>query len=162
MESQKGSGEANILAVEASYRIRLPQPLCRRVGWITGEQPLAAWLLLADSGRCRLLSSTEVGSDPDLQSLKARIAEELSARNTGILEFQSEVSVALTLRLAEIQVTRHETSGWRLTLPRTMAAILQVRPNQSEVAAIFVQDHIELWTIEKLKAAVNAPMIEIV
>lgn len=161
MESQKSSGEASILAVEASYRIRLPQPLCRRVGWIAGEQPLVAWLLLADSGRCRLLSSTEVASDLDLRSLKARIADELSARTTGILEFQSEASVALTLRLAEIQVIRHETSGWRLTLPRAMAAIMQVRPNQSEVAAIFVQDHIEFWTIEKLRSAVNAPLIEI-
>jgi hypothetical protein len=162
MEDQKGAGEASILAVEASYRIRFPQPLCRRVGWIVGEQVLAAWLLLADSGRCRLLSSTEVVSDPDLHSLKARIAGELNARSIGILEFQNEVSVALTLRLVEIQITRHETSGWRFTLPRTVAAIMQVRPNQSEVAAIFVQDHIEFWTIEKLKAAVDVPIMEIV
>jgi hypothetical protein len=162
MEDQKDTGEASILAVEASYRIRLPQPLCRRVGWIVGEQALAGWLLLADSGRCRLLSSTEAASDPDLRSLRARIAGELNARSIGILEFQNEVSVALTLRLAEIQLTPHETSGWRFTLPRTVAAIMQVRPKQSEVAAIFVQNHIELWTIEKLKTAVDSPMMDLV
>jgi hypothetical protein len=162
MEAQKGTGEASILAVEASYRIRIPQPLCKRIDWIVGEQPLAAWLVLADSRRCRLLSSIEVASGSDLQPLKARIADELSARNTGILEFQNEISVALTLRLVEIQLTRHETSGWRFTLPRTIATIMQVRPSQSEVAAIFVQDHIEIWTIEKLRSAVDVPLTEIV
>src|SRR5271167_4933129 len=129
MEVSQTSSEANILTVEASYRIRIPQPLCKRLSWIVGDQPLTAWLLVGSPGRCRLVSAAEVDSDPGLQSPKARIAEELDARSTSALEFQGEVSVALIVRLVEVQLTHHEKSGWRLTLPRPIAAIMQLRPS---------------------------------
>ncbi len=162
MEVTQANSEASILAVEASYRIRLPQPLCKRLSWIVGDQPLTAWLLLGSPGRCRLVSAAEVDSDPALQSLKARIAEELDARSTSALEFQGEVSAALIVRLLQVQLTRHETSGWRLTLPRPIAAIMQLHPSESSLAAFFLQDHIELWTMETLRSSVSTPLTEII
>lgn len=149
------------MAVEASYRVRLPQPLCNQVDWITGDKPIAAWLLMANSSRCRLFSVTEAGTDSDLQSLGVRIAEELSAHYTGALEFQDPDSLTLTLRLVQVQVKRHETSGWRLTLPRPTAAIMHLIPGKSSIAAMLVQGHIELLTIELLRSAANAPLSDI-
>lgn len=162
LEDNEAKSEANIIAVEKSYRIRFPQPLCKRVGWIVGDQPLAAWLLVGSPGRCRLLSAAEVSRDPDLQSLKAGIAEVLNAPSAGALEFQTEVSAGLTVRLAQVQLTRHETSGWRLTLPRPVAVIMQLRPAESSLAAFFLQDHIELWTMETLRSSVSTPLTEII
>jgi hypothetical protein len=162
MEVTQTSSEVNILTVEASYRIRLPQPLCKRLGWIVGDQPIGAWLLLGSPGRCRLVSAAEVDSDPALESLKARIAEELDARNANALEFQPEVSVALIVRLVEVQLMRHEASGWRLTLPRPIAAIMRLRPSDSSLAAFFLQGHIEFWTMETLRSSVSTPLTEII
>jgi hypothetical protein len=162
MEEKATSNEASIIAVEASYRIRLPQPLCKLTGWIAGKQPLRAWLLMASSGRCRLFSDTEVSSDPHLQLVRAAIAEVLEAPGASSIEFQSEVSVALTVRLAEVQLTRHETSGWRLTLPRPIAAIMHLRPAESSLAAFFLQGHIELWTIDVLESFATMPLSEII
>ena len=152
---------AYILDVEASHRIRLPQPLCSQFDWIAGEKAIAAWLLVATSDRCRLFSAVEVDSEADMQLLKTRIAEELSARYTGALEFQNATSVTLTLRLVEIQITHHETSGWRLTLPGPIAAIMQLRAGDSSVAALIVQQHIEIWTIQMLKSSANVPLPDI-
>lgn len=152
--------EFAILRVEESYRIRLPQPLSRRVAWITGSEPVPGWLLVGSPGRCRLLAASEVGNDPNLQSLRTRIATEASTRGTNRLEFHDEVSVALAARLLEVQITPPEP-GWRLTLPRPIAAIMQVRPKESDVAAVFVQEHIEIWTIETLRSSVSRSLTEI-
>jgi len=109
-----------------------------------------------------LVSAAEVDSDPALQSLKARIAEELDARGNSALEFEGEVSVALIVRLVEVQLTHHEKSGWRLTLPRPIAAIMQLRPSESSLAAFFLQGHIEFWTMETLRSSVSTPLTEII
>lgn len=162
MEATQASSDTNILTVEASYRIRLPQPLCKRLSWIVGDQPLKAWLLVGSPGRCRLVSAAEVDSDPALQSLKARIADELDAGSANALEFQDEASVALTVRLVEVQLTHHKKSGWRMTLPRPIAAIMQLRPSESSLAAFFLQGHIELWTMETLRSSVSTPLTEII
>ena len=62
------------------------------------------------------------------------------------LEFLNAASVVLRLRLLQIQLNRHETAGWRLTLPRPIAAIMQLRPSKSSLIGLIVQDHFELWT----------------
>ncbi len=152
--------EPSILRVEESYRIRLPQPLVRRVGWIAGNQAIGGWLLVDGPGRCRLFSASEADSDPNLQLLSARVSAEVNATRDNALEFHNEVSLALAFRLLPVQITPPEP-GWRLTLPRLIAAIMQVRPGESEVAALFFQGHIELWTIETLRTAVVPRLTEI-
>jgi len=147
--------------VDKHYRIVLPQTLLQQVGWITGKQPHDGWLLIGSPGRCRLLSATEVDSDANFQSLRARIAAELNAPSTNALEFHDEVSVALALRLVSVQITP-PGPGWRLTLPKPIATIMQIRPGESDVAALVLQDHIELWTIETLRSSVATPLTQII
>src|SRR5437879_168274 len=125
--------ENHILRVEESYRIRLPQPVLRKVGWIAGDRTLDAWLLVGSADRCRLFSASEVETDPELKVLKLRIASELETAGASSLEFRDEASLMLALRLVSVQITPPEP-GWRLTLPRTIAAIMQLRPKESEVA----------------------------
>jgi hypothetical protein len=152
--------ECNILRVEASYRIRLPQPLLRRLGWITGNRRVSAWLLLGGPERCRLLSETEVDADHSLQSLRERIAAEANISGENLIEFRDEASTALAVRLLAIEITP-PGPGWRLTLPREIAAIMDIRPGETDLAALFTQNHIELWTIKALRTAVALPLTEI-
>ncbi|MFY9741090.1 MAG: hypothetical protein WAK21_03755 [Candidatus Sulfotelmatobacter sp.] len=58
-------------------------------------------------------------------------------------------------------MTKHTTSGWRFTLPRVVAAIMQLRPEASELAVLLVQGRVELWTLETLRAAVSQPLPDI-
>jgi hypothetical protein len=141
--------------------VRLPQPLCRRTGWINGEQTIAAWILVAGPKRCRLLSAAEVAEDEDLRQLQGRIAIETTAAPGRLLEFKDEGSAALAQRLLSIQIAPHETSGWRFTLPRVLASVMRVRPRESDLAALFVQEHIELWTIDALSSAVSGALTEL-
>jgi len=157
---EQGFSEPCILSVDESCRVTLPLSLSKRTGWISGEQSHNGWLLMGNSGRCRLFSAVEVDSDPDLQSLRARISAELGASNRNSLEFQDEVFAALVLRLSPVEV-KPRGPGWRVALPRHIAAIMQIRPNESEVAALFLQGHIELWTIETLRSAVAPPLTRI-
>ncbi len=108
-----------------------------------------------------MLPSAEVDASPELRALAARIAEQASDRSSSIVEFHDEASVGLTQRLVEIQMTKHTTSGWRFTLPRVVAAIMQLRPEASELAVLLVQGRVELWTLETLRAAVSQPLPDI-
>jgi hypothetical protein len=152
--------ECSILRVEASFRIRLPQSLSRRVGWITGDRPVSAWLLLGSPERCRLLSETEVEADHNLKSLLERINAEVNTSGATLIDFHDEASIALALRLLPVQITPPRP-GWRLTLPREIAAIMGLRPGESDLAALFTQSHVEFWTIKGLRSAVGPSLTEI-
>ena len=153
--------ECSILAVGKDLRVKLPQSMLQRTDWIAGEEPVNGWLLVGGPGRCRLLSAAEVDHDPSYQALRARIAAELAAPNANALEFHDEVSVALALRLVPVRIAPPKP-GWRLTLPGPIAAIMQIRPGESDIAALFLQGHIELWTIETLRSAMAVPLTEII
>jgi hypothetical protein len=153
--------ECIILRVGDSYRVTLPQPFAKRVGWITGDQSHKGWMLVGGPGRCRLLSAAEVDNDPNLQSLRNRIAAEVAAPNPDSLEFQDETLAGLALRLVPVEI-KPRPPGWRLALPTPIAAIMQIRPQESDVAAVFLQDHIEFWTIGTLRASVTTPLTQII
>lgn len=108
-----------------------------------------------------MLSTAEVDNDGDLQSLRARIDAELNVVSTSALEFNDEVSVALALRLVPVQIAPPKPA-WRLMLPRPIAAIMQIRPGDSDVALLFLYGHIELWTIETLRSVVTTPLTQII
>ncbi len=160
MEENGGIAEAQVLAVEASYRIRIPQAFCQRVGWFTGGT-ISAWLLVINSSRSRLLSAAEVDNDSKLKSLQSRIVEELGYRTDESLEFQDATLAALGLRLTRIQINRQDKSGWRLTVPRPIAAAMQLRPTVSSLIALIVQEHIEFWTVELLRTRFDVPFSDI-
>jgi hypothetical protein len=152
--------ECLVVAVDKSYRITLPQPFARRVGWITGDQPVEGWVLMGSPGRSRLLSSGEVTSDPDVQALQEKIAE-IPVQNLSLLEFQDEDLAVLPLRLLQVQI-RRRGQGWRLALPTPIAAIMQIRPAKRGIAALFLQGHIEFWAMERLRTAGSKPLTEII
>lgn len=154
---KRTSLEFCIVRVDDSYRITLPKPFCNRVGWIGGDKPHNAWLLVADPGRCRLLSEVEVEGDPSFQSLLDRIPAELKAINTNPLEFQDAASVALAFRLLPVEIMPRG-SGWRLALPDPLAAVMEVRLKETDVAAMLLGDHIEIWTIETLRSSLAVPL----
>jgi hypothetical protein len=153
--------ESCIVSVDKSYRVTLPKPFCKRTGWIIGDTSHGAWLLIGDSGRCRLLSNGELEGEPHFQSLRERIAAEVSSGGADPLEFHDEASVALPLRLVPVEVMPRGP-GWRLTLPRHIAAIMQIRPGESDICALFFEGHIELWTMETLRSSVSTPLTEII
>ena len=150
----------HIVKVEKSYRIVLPVPLLQQVDWIAGPDTLSGWLLVGNPGRCRLLSPAEFENDPATQALRARINAELNTVGS-MLEFHDETSIALALRLVQVRIAPPEPAR-RLTLPKTIAAIMQIRPGESEVALWFLHGHIEIWTIETLRSAVTTPLTEII
>jgi hypothetical protein len=152
--------ECLILAVDGSYRITLPQPFARRVGWITGDQAVEAWVLVGSPGRSRLLSSAEAVGDPDVQALQEKIAE-VSFPDQNLLEFQDETLAVLPLRLLQVQI-RRRGQGWRLALPTPIAAIMQIHPAKRGIAALFLEGHIEFWAIETLRAAGSTALTEII
>jgi hypothetical protein len=133
----------------------------QRLAWISGDEPQKGWLLVGGPDRCRLLSGAEVNNDPSYRSLQASIEVELAMHNVNSLEFRDEAMAALPLRLLPVEVNPRGP-GWRLTLPKLIAAIMQIRPKESEVALLYVQEHIEIWTIEALRSSVTAPLGEIV
>ena len=149
----------HIVKLEKSYRIVLPVALLQQVAWIAGDDPLFGWLLMGNPGRCRLLSPAEVENDTATQSLRARIDAELSTVGS-MVEFHDETSLALALRLVQVRIAPPEPAR-RLTLPKAIAAIMQIRPGESELALWYLHGHIELWTIETLRSAVTTPLTEI-
>jgi hypothetical protein len=101
-----------------------------------------------------------VDNDTDLKSLRAQIAAELNIPTSTALDFRNEASATLPLRLLAVQITPPDP-GWRLTLPRPVATIMGVRPGESELAGLLIQNHIEIWTIETLRSAMNIPLHQI-
>jgi hypothetical protein len=153
--------ECTVLRVDQDYRIILPQALLKRAGWISEAEPLKGWLLLGGPGRCRLLSSKEVDNDASCRSLRAAVDAELDRPTGNLLEFRDEASVVLGLRLQPVEITP-PGPGWRLALPRALASIMQIRPKESSVALLFIQEHVEIWTLETLRASMTTPLTEII
>jgi hypothetical protein len=153
--------ECTILKVEKDYRIFLPQSLLRRAGWISGSKALEAWLLVGGSGKSRLMSAAEFEKDPACLSLKAAIEMEAGKPAGSGIEFRDDALVALGMRLFQIEITP-PGPGWRLALPRTLAAIMQIHPGETSVALLLLPHNIEIWTLETLRASVNVPLAEII
>jgi hypothetical protein len=149
----------HLAKVDKSCRIVLPAALVQLAAWIAGEQ--IGWLLMGGPGRYRLLSPADAENDAAVQSLRARIDAELGTAESGLLEFRDEASLALALRLVQVRIALGQP-GRRLTLPRAIAAIMQIRPGESDLALWFLHGRIEIWTVETLRSAVGTPLAEII
>jgi hypothetical protein len=150
-----------ISKLDEDHRIMLPTSLVRHIQWISGGEPLNAWLLVGGPGRCRLLSPTEVDDDAYCQSLRAAVNVEADQPIDAVSEFRDEASVALGLRLLPIEISPRGP-GWRLTIPKTLAAIMQIHPKESAIALLFSQKHIEIWTMDTLRSSVAVPLSELI
>lgn len=121
---------------------------------MTGGAALDAWLLIGSADRCRILSSSELESDPELQRLQSNVTDEINASSDSVLAFREAGIAALPLRLVPIEINRYG-SRWRLVIPQIVAVPMRIHPAESDVAALFLDGHIELWTIEILRTAFN-------
>ena len=150
-----------VVKVDTSYRIVLPAALSKLVPWIVGDELLFGWLLMGSPGRYKLLSPAEIESDAATQSLRNRIGAELSAGGGSMLEFHDEASLALALRLVQVRIAPPDP-GRRLTLPKVVAAMMQIRPGETDLAVWFLHGHIELWTIETLRSAATPQLSDFI
>jgi hypothetical protein len=146
--------------VDESNRIVLPPQFTARVDWIAGEQALDGWLLVGSADRCRILSNEELGSDSELQKLQARITDEINAPIESLLDFREVEATALPLRLAPIEIKRHSTR-WRLVIPQVVAVAMKIQPAQSDLVTLFLDGHIELWTVDTLRTAFNYSLAQL-
>jgi len=132
-----------------------------RVIWIKGAEPIQAWLLLGGIGRCRLLAPQEVEADPRCRSLRLRNETEEAPIAGHISEFEDDASAILGLRLLDVEITPRGP-GWRLTLPKILIAIMQIRPKESTVALLLSHGHIEIWSMDALRTSVAIPISELI
>lgn len=124
---------------------------------MTGVQALDGWLLVGSADRCRILSCSELDCDPELQKLQSNITNEINASSDSVLDFREATMAALPLRLVPIEINRFG-SRWRLVIPQVVAVPMRIRAVHSDIVALFLDGHIELWTIEMLRAAFDHPL----
>ena len=151
--------EHALVKIEKDYRIHIPKILLSGVGWVP-ENNKGASVLVGDSGRCRLLTGTEVQDDPDCRRLREEIGAVLEEPLSSLLSFREESVTALPLRLLPVDIFPHG-AGYRMTLPKLLTGILQVWPGKDSVAVIVNQAHIEIWSLETLRIAVTPRLGEL-
>jgi hypothetical protein len=127
---------------------------------MTGVHALDGWLLVGSADRCRILSNNELDSDPELQKLQANITNEINTSSDSVLDFRAASLVALPLRLVPLEIKRYGPR-WRFVIPQIVAVAMKIHPTESDVAALFLDGHIELWTIEMLRAAFDHPLSQL-
>lgn len=128
--------EYSVLKVDRSCRIFLSQNILERAGWVVGDRPLKGWLVVGGPGRCRLLSAAEFEVDKGCLALKAAIDAELDRPGSSAIEFRDEARAVLGMRLIQIEVAP-PGPGWRLSLPRALLEIMEIRPAETLLPCSF-------------------------
>jgi hypothetical protein len=149
--------DCSVVKIDQSYRLVLPQALSKSIGWLRGDDAVRGWLLLGGPGRCRLLSEAEAESDASCRFLRS-IPD--AGKSQNLAEFDDAATEALGLRLHGVEISP-PGPGWRLTLPRTLAAIMQIQPKES-IALLTLHERVEIWTIGELRAAVTTPLSDVI
>lgn len=148
--------EYALAKVEKDYRIHIPKALLSNVGW-GPDDGAGACVLLGSSGRCRLLAGGKLQNDPDCQKLQQEIDAASEEPLTSLLDFRDESRTVLPLRLLPVDVAPHG-ANYRMTLPKLLTSIFQVRPGEESVAVLVNQGHIEIWSFEALRTAITPPL----
>lgn len=125
--------EIHIVKFQKDYRLAIPRPLVPKLAWLKGDQAVKAYLLLNTPGRCRVVSADEAGKHEEIRALQQRIAGEVDRRAETILDFLEDISAILPYRLLLVDV-KPPDPAWRIEMPKSLAAILQIHPGISELA----------------------------
>lgn len=153
--------EPSIKTVGSDGRVIIPEDLCKAVQWISGTQPITAWLLLGRFGRHRLLSLQDVASNPDLEELRNRISALESEPARGPLVFEDDEKATIASRFFEVDLRWSAAHGWRLTLPSVTINLWRIQKGNNHVAILLSQGYIEIWSMDTLQAAFNIPLTDI-
>jgi len=148
--------EHAIAKIEKDYRVHVPKGLLSIVGWLP-QHTNEASLLVGHSGRCRILSGTEVLTDPACQRLRDEIASSIEEPLDSVISFREDSITALPLRLLPLDLVPYH-GGFRITLPRLVISIFQASPGQDSVALLVSQGHVELWSLQTLRVALNSQL----
>jgi len=146
-------------SVDPSGRVLLPSDLCDASGWISGEGPLQGWLLMHTYRRLRLLSAHDVEASSEVLRLKE--IGGVQEQKGGPLDFEEPGSVVLAGRILERQLAR-STSGWRLTLPRNVVELWEIRPGNNSAAVLISGGYVEIWSIDALRDAYSVPLRDLI
>lgn len=143
--------------VDRDNRILLPHAFLKRTGWPIGTDPMRGWILLNGPGRCRLLPAALLGADAGFQQLRSKIAEQ---KDQDAIDFEDDGLATLGLRLLPLELMP-PGPGWRLTLPKVIATLMEIHRKESSVA-LLARKHVEIWTLEALRFAMTTPIADLI
>jgi bifunctional DNA-binding transcriptional regulator/antitoxin component of YhaV-PrlF toxin-antitoxin module len=141
-------------------RITIPAAVVRSAGWLRGDVPLQAWLIIGNSGRCRVLPPAQLEND-ELAIRLRTAADATTALAEAATRFEDEAVESLAFRLVPLELFP-PGPGWRFLLPKWLALIMGVESKERSVALLHLHGYIEIWNLELLRASLDKPISDLV
>jgi hypothetical protein len=146
------------LIADGFDRLALPKQLSSRIPWLSGDQPLKAWLVLISAGRYRLLSDDQVGENPHFESLRSLIMGTSAGGASDPAIAQEDARSALTARLLSVVVSPPKPA-WRVSLPKAIKIFEPPNCDTNDFTILLAADgHWEIWYTDVLRAAAFLPL----
>jgi hypothetical protein len=131
-------------------RIAIPKSLCRAVAWLTGSEPVEAWLFLVQEGRHRLLSDEQVHHDAVLEPIRALVLTGTPGHPTEPTFAEEPSRAILAARLATISISP-KSDSWRLLMPKALEVFA---PDGTDLSAfsilVSLEGYLEIWYTDVL------------
>ncbi len=135
-------------------RIAIPKQFADRILPNTTAGTANFWLWFVSPGQYRLLSDDQVGSDPQLESLRSIMDEEWSKPSAAATYAQPPEMTAMVARLVRVEIATSKSCR-RLSLPIEFAPFV---PADCEKRALTVvlspEGFLEIWYTDALRRAV--------
>jgi hypothetical protein len=135
-------------------RVGIPKAISGEFSWISGKERISVFLLMRTPGRYRVVTNSDVRADPDLVELYERNNAPGADGERLASDFNDDGSAVFGLQLLEAYL-RPGPPEWRLDLPRIAVDLLNVRPPDDEVVVVVNDGFLEVWSIERFRAALD-------
>src|SRR5580658_7194057 len=135
-------------------RVGVPRSISVEFSWISGKELILVFLLMRTPGRYRVVTDSHVRADPYLVELYERNNAPGTDGERLASDFNDDVSAVFGLQLLETNL-RPGPPEWRLDLPRIAVDLLNVRPPYDEVVVLVNDGFLEVWSIERFRAALD-------
>ena len=107
-------------------------------------------------GRYRLISAEEFEAVPELVSLRTGNVATEADTFPDPLDFEDSEVAAMPTRFLQTDLKPFQQT-WRVALPRIAIEMITNETNKT-VALLFSGGHLEVWSLESLKAAFSRPL----
>src|ERR1019366_4396129 len=107
---------------ENASRIALPKHAPDHIPWLRGSEAVHVWLWLVTPGRYRLLTDEQVQGDPQLEPIRARVLQGISATATEVTRAEEPTRAVSVARLSPTTIAPPPSAsgpGWRVAFPRS-------------------------------------------
>jgi hypothetical protein len=134
-------------------RIPIPKHLSDRLEWLSGSEPVAAWLWMVSAGRYRLLSNEQVMADPELEALHNFIHQQELVPS---IKPSASTTVEETCMIARLQPTQLKLnkSYWRLSFPPALDELVPSGCDRKSLSILLSpHGYLEIWYTEILRTA---------